>query len=508
MIDAVKKTEAHLAQLVELVLHRKQGLALNTPATELGYGGAAGGGKSHLGRAASLIFGFDVPGLQSFLFRRQHNELVKNHMVGATSLPALVAPWVRTGFAKVVKDEVRLWNGSNLFLCHCQHEKDVFNWLGPEMYFTIIEQAEQFTPFMLQMIRGRSRVPDTLEIPEHYKLDPKWWLDPNQPEYKFPFLLYTFNPGGLAHSFFKSKFWSLPKDDDGVSEIVRQPEEEGGMLRQYIRARLEDNPSVNPKQYTRTLKGLPPKMVHAYLTGDMNVVMGSFFPELEPYRDGKNYHLIKPFKIPNHWVRLMAMDWGSCGEADPFSIGWWAVSDGVNTPYPRNSLICYRSWYGAGLPKVTATQVAEGIKSRELGEPPVISRFAGGDIDDKRGHGPSIFEIFANEGVYFLKADRRRQPGHLQFRERLIGKNEKPMIYWFEQQELELETVMNLQHDLHDPNDCTENDDHVYEQVRYMCMARPWVQDKPAKELPFEEQFRAPTINELWKIKEQENRYR
>jgi hypothetical protein len=458
-------------------------------ATEIGYGGAAGGGKSHLGRVAAIYYSYNIPGMQTYLFRRQHNELVKNHMEGMTGFPALLHAWVKSGFVRIVKDEIRFSNGSKIFLCHCQHEKDVFNWLGPEIYFLIIEQAEQFTPFMIQMLRGRNRIPDSLIIPEPYKA-------------LFPRCLYTFNPGNLSHAYFKAKFVKpLKRDESGVSEIVRQPDSEGGKLRQFIQAKLEDNPSVDPVEYRKTLSGLPPKMVKAYLEGDFDQVMGSFFPEID-----RKDHLIPAFRIPDHWTRLQAMDWGACGEGDPFSIGWWAVSDGVNTPYPRNSLICYKSWYGAGLPKVTATQVAQGILKREAGESAPTIRVAGGDIEQKRGHGPSIFEIFAEEGVHFTRADSRRQPGHVQMRERLVGRNDKPLIYWFEQFEDILETIMNLQHDLNDPNDCTQNDDHNAEQTRYLCMARPYAVDMPTAELPIEQQFRMPTMDELWKITEQNRR--
>lgn len=499
-MSAISRTKEHAELLFKL--HKKQGMAYLSDATELGYGGAAGGGKSHLGRISGLSYSYEIPGLQSFLFRRQHNELVKNHMIGPTSFPALIHPWVRTGFAKVVKDEIRLGNESRIYLCHCQHEKDVFNWLGPEMHYLIIEQAEQFTPFMIQMLRGRNRMPDAMGLSDNLLLPKHYWEDPNRPEYKFPRCLYTFNPGGLAHAFFKAKFVkALKRDEFGVSEIVRQPDHEGGKLRQFIQAKLDDNNSVNPIEYRKTLRGLPPRMAKALEEGDFDQVVGAFFPEID-----RRLHLIKPFRIPDHWTRLMSMDWGACGEGDPFSIGWWAVSDGVNTPYPRNALICYKSWYGAGLPKVTATQVAQGILKRELNEPEPTIRVAGGDIEQKRGHGPSIFEIFAEEGVHFTRADARRQPGHVQMRERLVGRNDKPMIYWFEQFEDILETIMNLQHDLNDPNDCTQNDDHNAEQTRYLCMARPWISDMAPADLPFEKQFRMPTMDELWKITEQNRR--
>jgi hypothetical protein len=494
---------------LNLELHPKQAAVLTTTANEIGYGGAAGGGKSHLARVLAILLAHAIPGLNIYLFRRTHNELVKNHFTGPTSLPALLATWVRGGYVNIVKDEVRFGNGpdkaspidngSRIFLCHCQHEKDVFGWLGPEMHVLILEQAEQFSPFMIQMLRGRNRIPDALIIPNEYKA-------------LLPLTLYTFNPGGVGHAFFKAKFVkALRRGPDGISEIVQQPDEEGGKRRQFIQAKLDDNPSVNPDEYRKTLRGLPPRMAKALEEGDFDQVVGAFFPEIDRAK-----HLFKPFKIPEHWVRLQGMDWGSCGEADPFSIGYWAVVSeptkvltvqGEGVTLPRGFLICYKSWYGKGLPKVTATMVAQGLKTREVGQH-ISARVAGGDIDEHKGHGPSLFEIFSGEGIHFQKADRRRQPGHMQFRERLVGKNDQPMIGWFEECQDELETIMNLQHDMHDPNECTEADDHVYEQTRYICMARPWSREAPSSELPLEKKFRQPTINELWDLKTQQDRSR
>jgi len=485
---------------LDLRLHKKQGLALLTDATELGYGGAAGGGKSHLGRASALYFSYAIPGLQTYLFRRQHNELVKNHMMGPTSFPAMLAIWNKNGFTKVVKDEIRFGNGpdpnnpfengSRIFLCHCQHEKDVFNWLGPEMHYLIIEQAEQFTPFMIQMLRGRNRIPEALNIPAQFRK-------------LFPRVLYTFNPGGVGHAFFKAKFVrALKRGPDGISEIVEQPDEEGGKRRQFIQAKLDDNPSVNPVEYRKTLRGLPPRMAKALEEGDFDQVIGAFFPEIDRRR-----HLIKPFPVDPYLTRINGMDWGACGEGDPFSIGYWFVASGQERAcnaggeyftIPRGAIVCYKSWYGAGLPKVTASQVAQGMRKREFNDAEIVHRVAGGDIEQKRGSGPSIFEVFSDEGIHFSKADQRRQPGHVQFRERLVGRDGVPMIYWFDTMADELETIANLQHDMHDPNDCSPDNDHVYEQCRYVCMARPWVLDKPEKDVPFEEKFKDPSLNDIW----------
>ncbi len=480
-------------------LHPKQSIALSTDATEVGYGGAAGGGKSHLGRVSASYYSYLIPGLQTYLFRRTNNELVKNHMMGPTGFPALLTEWEQGGFIEIIKNEIRFANGpgkdpfklgSKIFLCHCQHEKDVFSWLGPEMHYLIIEQAEQFTPFMIKMLRGRNRIPEALNIPAEYK-------------HLFPRTLYTFNPGGVGHAWFKQNFVkALKRGADGVSEIVQQPDDEGGKRRQFIQAKLDDNPSVNPNEYRKTLRGLPPRMAKALEEGDFEQVIGAFYPEIQ-----RNIHLIKaPFVIPSWWTRGMAMDWGACGEGDPFSIGWYAIADNTIPPYKHGDMIWYRRYTGHGMSKTTASAVADEIIKREAKDPQILDRVAGGDINQERGNvGPSIFETFSNKGIHFRRADDRRLMGEVEFRERL-AKDDSTSTYWFPECEDDIETISSLQHDLHNPNEIAKGDDHDYDRVRYAFMSRPIVHHKPAEAKTIEEKFIQPTMNQLWQMKEQDER--
>jgi hydroxymethylpyrimidine pyrophosphatase-like HAD family hydrolase len=77
--------------MLRLRLQPKQAAAFRSRATELLYGGAAGGGKSHLMRAAFIAWCLDVPGLECFLFRRTYPDLMRNHMEGPSGLRAMLA---------------------------------------------------------------------------------------------------------------------------------------------------------------------------------------------------------------------------------------------------------------------------------------------------------------------------------------------------------------------------------------------------------------------------------
>lgn len=91
-------------------------MAFASDATEELYGGAAGGGKSHLMRVAAITWCSEIPGLQVYLFRRISDDLVKNHMEGPQGFRAMLAGWVACGFATIVEDQIRFWNGSRIYL--------------------------------------------------------------------------------------------------------------------------------------------------------------------------------------------------------------------------------------------------------------------------------------------------------------------------------------------------------------------------------------------------------
>lgn len=458
---------------LDLNLHKKQGEALLTEATEVLYGGAAGGGKSHLMRVAAVLWCSSISGLQVYLFRRIRDDLVKNHMEGPNGFRALLAGWEKAGFVKIVEDEIRFWNGSKIFLCHCKDAKDVYKYQGAEIHVLLIDELTHFTESMYRFLRNRVRMVG-LELP---------------PEYvgKFPRIMCGANPGNIGHMFVKATF----VDGARPMELRRMTPSEGGMLRQFIPAQLEDNPSMaqHDPGYEQRLQGLgSEQLVRAMRYGDWDVVEGAFFDCWDMRR-----HVIRPFEVPEQWLRFRSGDWGS---AKPFSFGWWAVvSDDFRAPegvwLPRGAIIRYREWYGCqegkantGL-KLTAEQVGEGLWERERNDP----RLAYGVLDPAafaEDGGPSLSErISKGSGgnIYFDRADNARvtQRGAMggwdAMRARLVGDADgRPMIACFSTCEHSIRTIPVLQHDEARPEDLdTDGEDHAADEWRYACMSRPWV---------------------------------
>lgn len=415
-------------------------------------------------RVAAIIWCAAIAGLQVYLFRRISDDLVKNHIEGPKGFRSLLAPWVNSGFVQMVEDEIRFWNGSKIYLCHCKDEKDRFKYLGAEIHVLLIDELTSFTDVIYRFLRGRVRAVGLANIPDDYKG-------------AFPRILCSSNPGNIGHQWVKNTFI----DDVVPMALRRMSDEEGAMLRQYIPARLDDNPSmtVDDPTYRGRLRGLGnDALVRAMESGDWDVVAGAFF---ECFR--RERHIIKPFEIPPYWLRFGSFDWGS---ARPFSYGLWAISDGSllpgNRQYPAGAMIRYREWYGASGPnvglKMTAEQVGQGIKLLEIGQD-ITYRVADPACFRVDG-GPSIAERMydAGKGVLFRAADNSRISGWDQMRDRIIG-DDDPMMYVFETCTDFIRTVPAVQHDDKRPEDVdTDGEDHCADEVRYACMSRPYTRRK------------------------------
>lgn len=463
--------------MLKFPLWPKQRVALETTATEVLYGGAAGGGKSYLMRVAAILWCMSIPGLQVYLFRRIRDDLVKTHVEGPKGFRVLLAPLVASGSCVVVEDEIRFWNGAKIYLCHCKDEKDRFKYLGAEIHVLIIDELTTFTEVIYRYLRGRVRAVGLKVPPELAD--------------QFPRILCGTNPGNIGHLWVKNTFI----DGHVELECWRAPSIEGGMRRQYIPARLEDNPSMakDDPGYEDRLLGLgSATLVKAMREGDWEIIEGAYFDCWSTRK-----HVIRPFEVPEHWTRFRSMDWGSF---HPFAIYWWAaVSEtyryedpdtGDTYIIPRDALVCYREWYGqkpnsapnTGI-KLTDKQLALGIKEREANDNCID--FAASPADPSmyiESGGPSHAEKMSDEGVFLDEADNSRIPGWAEMRARLVGEDGRPMIYFFNVCVHAIRTIPALMHDTHKPEDVnSKTEDHAGDAVRYMCMGRPWAAPTKAK---------------------------
>lgn len=462
---------------IDFPLHPKQWIAFTSKATEILYGGAAGSAKSHLMRVASIMWALAIPGLQVYMFRRTYDDLIKNHMEGPTGFHSLLAPWVGK-YVEIVEKEIRFNNGSKIYLCHCQHEKNKFDYQGSEMHVLIIDELTHFTDSIYRYLRGRARMTEDMKIPQEY-------------QGLFPRILCGSNPGGIGHQFVKSTFI----DAKPAFEIYQTSDEEGGFLRQFIPANLSDNPSLNREKYKRTLSGLGnDALVKAMLDGDWDVVGGAALNISRPS------HMIRSFKPPQHLAKFQVIDWGY---QKPYSVGWYCVVDQdtilakkdewPETFLPKNSIIRYRELYGYGGKPDEGSKEESDIVAKRIIQ---IEHDANETMDYRvadtamwaKNDGMSIFERMfkATKGKFNPRQSiKDRQAGYSELNSRLKGEEIErnrfvPMLYVTSNCAHWWRTVPPLVLDDLQPEKGPDSsqEDHCYDETVYGCMSRPFIRTK------------------------------
>src|ERR1700692_123225 len=152
---------------MDLELHPRQSAAFLSPATEILYGGGAGGGTAHLIRGAAITWCVEIPGLQVLIVRRLSDDLIKNHCTGVTGFPSLLNEWVEAGHVKIRTQpySIEFWNGSKISLGHVQYEKDVSKYQGIEAGVIFFDELTHFSESIYRFLRSRCRLGAT-KVPE------------------------------------------------------------------------------------------------------------------------------------------------------------------------------------------------------------------------------------------------------------------------------------------------------------------------------------------------------
>lgn len=466
---------------IDLYLQPKQTLVFQSLAQEILFGGAAGGGKSHLLRVIAIYYALIVPGIQIYLFRRQVSDLEKNHIYGSGSLLVLLCDYLEQGQVKYnsQKKSISFFNGSIIHLNHLKNDLDLVRFQGVEIHILLIDELTHFTEKQYRFLRSRTRLGD-LSIKS---------FDAKQ---KLPLIIGASNPGSIGHVWVKRTFISFNEP----GEIKKSSKKEGGRTRQFIPSRLEDNYILlkNDPDYEDRLSGLgDPLLVKAMREGNWDIVVGGALDDVWSEIKIK----LPTFNIPPSWKLDRSFDWGS---THPFSVGWWAESDGSEAklsdgstfcPPPR-SLIRIAEWYGTreigsnqGL-RYSPKQIAVGILEKEayLRKSGIISSVinagpADNQIrDNVRSDVKTIEKSMAEYGVKWQKSDKTpgsRINGLTLLRQRLLETKkdhpENPALYICSCCKDAFSVLPVLPRDPTKVEDVdTKSEDHIYDEIRYRVL--------------------------------------
>lgn len=459
---------------INLELQPKQEEAFLSEATEILYGGAAFGGKSYLMRVALIWWCSNVNGLQCYLFRKTLPDLIANHIDGPGKFMDMLAGWIEAGHVvyNESKKRFKFWNGSAIYLRYCQYDKDALIYKGTDIHVLCMDELTSFSEFQYRFLRGRVRMVG-VKVPEEYKS-------------MFPRILCGSNPGDVGHNWVKTTF--VDKSPNG--EIIQTSKDEGGMRRQFIQAIMADNEIGMEEDpgYEDRLSGLgDPALVEAMKSGNWDIVAGGMFDDV--WR--KHVHVIVPFDIPIGWRIDRSFDWGS---SKPFSVGWWAESDGTEVKlkngntlhFPRGTLFRIAEWYGwtgkanEGV-HMLATEIAEGILRKEK-DMNIAQRVVPGPADSSIytvENGNDIAGDMSNKNIKWTKANKSpgsRKVGWELMRTRLKACLQTPMeapgMFVFENCHQFIRTIPVLSRLERDRDDIDSNaEDHIADETRYRVLA-------------------------------------
>lgn len=459
---------------------------------ELFYGGAKAGGKSF----ALLLdwerhqakFGADANGL---LVRRTLTELKDLIYISIRMFTPLKWRWYTHDSMWVTPE------GARLQFAHLENEDDATRFYGWNLNWIGVDELTTFeSPKDIMTLKGCFRT----------------GFNPNM---EFCFRC-TGMPGGKGHAWVKKRYI-----DPGPRRLII---DEHGLQRMWIPAKAKDNKFIDQNYVARLRQSAPNKEVErGWIDGDWNIIAGAYFHDF-------NYekHTLDDFRVPLHWDRFMAFDWGF---NTPSACLWIAVVPDTfeyapSKFLPRGSLIVYKELYlaknhdNSGL-DLAAEGVAKLILDSERyqgarllvtkhndkfsyqiipdtkwpeplnedGGLKLLYRVADPSIR-QHGAGQSVRERMARCGLRFRDADNTRTPEHghgigwNMVRYYLTGDDGIPLLYFFRSCIDLIETFPALQVNPERIEDVLKGPrDHLGDALRYACMSRrPYVPNAIAKQ--------------------------
>lgn len=409
------------------------------------YGGAAGGGKTAAIVAEAITYALEFPKARIYIFRKTIPEL-KQSVV--PEIYKQCADYINhaKGMTYNAQDRVfNFTNGSIIQLAYLENVQDMFRYQSAEIHLLMVDELTHFTLEEYEYLKTRVR--STGEHPLR--------------------VMSATNPGNIGHAWVKAYFIDITTPETVYSD-------ENGNTRQFIPAKVSDHPiQAFRETYAKQLSSLSnPDLKRALLLGDWDIFAGQAFSEWLREKDGKPWHVIAPFAIPNHWVKWFSFDYGY----NSFAAGLWLTRD------PQSErMYVYREFYAH---EMAVSKQAEQIKMND-GAESVNLRLADPSIWKQHGNvetGENIATILQKSGLIFQPANNDRMAGKNAIHEMLAPAPDGiPKMQVFSNCVNFIRTFPALPMDLNRPEDIdTRAEDHLYDCLRYgVINQRPGHQPEP-----------------------------
>lgn len=429
------------------------------------YGGARGGGKTHVLRLKAVGLAMHYEGIKILIMRRTYPELEENHIVPLRKfVPEEIASYNGANHVMTFR------NGSTIKFGHWSGEASENEYQGQQYHVIFIDEATQFSErsfqYLTTCIRGTEK--------------------------DFPKRMYlTCNPGGVGHRWVKRLFIDKEYRRDPDNPEADEKEENYT----FIFATVDDNRFLleSSPMYKAQLAAMPEDLRKAHRYGDWDAIGGNYFKEFSTHT-----HTMKPFKIPAHWERYRSFDYG----LDMFACYWWAIDE-------DGRAWCIREFEKKGM---IVQDAAKAVLEHTLPGERINITYAPPDMwNRQKDTGRTMAEIFMLNGVPIIKSDNNRVQGHMVMKDMLapIPLKDKyvrslypegqapaklPGLMFFDNCKEIMADIRDIQADENNPNDCAKNPHDVTHSVdgcRYFCVNRAMQTEPviPQELLDDEEEF-------------------
>lgn len=416
---------------LDLKITRKQELFIKAKATEVLFGGAAGGGKSYGQIIDALLFALRYAGSKQLILRRTFTELDKS------IIRTVLSVYPRNIFTFNSSAHTgKFTNGSIIDFGYCATENDVYQYQSAEYDVIRFDELTHFTEaqyvYLISRVRGANNFPKQIKS--------------------------STNPGGVGHTWVKARFV-----DPAPPNVAFKGED--GIERIFIPSLLSDNAPLNNNDpnYRERLEALPEKEKKALLYGDWNIFEGQYFDEFR-----EDVHVCEPFEVPKEWRKWRAFDYG----LDRLAC-LWVTMDSSRTVY------VYREYCESNLPIGAA---AKQMLERTGEDEEIKCTYAPPDMWSRSQEtGKSKAQLFYEAELELTKSSNDRTAGWLAVKE-LLSKdiNGFPKIQIFSNCRELIRCLPALQRDSRNPTDAaTEPHDitHAPDALRYFAVG--WTRPAP-----------------------------